>query len=76
MSKRKPRDWQPPIGKLAFYNAENSSLSPGHGFLVRVVAETGGQRMCVEAIGRHGVPVQITVKTKNLSPPAPGLFDE
>ena len=29
----------------------------------------------VEAIGTHGKPVHITVKTKNLGPVAPGLFD-
>jgi hypothetical protein len=31
--------------------------------------------MCVEIIGHAGRPVQITVKTRNLSPMPPSLFD-
>lgn len=42
---------------------------------VRVVAEASGGRMVIEAIGRKGVPVRLTVKPENLRPMEPDLFD-
>ena len=42
---------------------------------VRVIAEASGGRMVVEAIGRQGVPVRLTIKQENLLPMQPGLFD-
>ena len=40
-----------------------------------MLAEAAGERMCVGIIGHAGQPVQITVKTRNLSPMPPSLFD-
>jgi hypothetical protein len=71
---RRKKKWEPPIGAVAQYVGGYSSLSR-HGHTVRVIAEASGQRMIVEAIGKRGVPVRITVKTENLAPVAPGLFD-
>ena len=42
---------------------------------VRVLAEASGGRMVVEAIGRKGVPVRLTVKPENLRPMEPDLFE-
>ena len=42
---------------------------------VRVLAEASAGRMVVEAIGRQGVPVRLTVKRENLRPMQPDLFD-
>lgn len=42
---------------------------------VRVLAEASGGRMVVEAIGRQGVPVRLTVKQENLRLMQPDLFD-
>lgn len=42
---------------------------------VRVLAEASAGRMVVEAIGRKGCPVRLTVKQENLRPLPPGLFD-
>jgi hypothetical protein len=42
---------------------------------VRVVAEASAGRMVVEAIGKQGVPVRLTVKRDNLAPMQPDLFD-
>ena len=42
---------------------------------VRVLAEASGGRMVVEAIGRQGTPVRLTITQENLRPMQPGLFD-
>ena len=42
---------------------------------MRVIAEASAGRMVVEAIGRQGIPVRLTVKLENLKPLPPGLFD-
>jgi len=42
---------------------------------VRVLAEASGGCMVVEAIGRQGLPVRLTVKRTNLAPMQPDLFD-
>lgn len=68
--------WRPMFGQLAFYNGRTSTLAKQRqGFLVKVVAETSGDRLCVEAIGHSGKPVLITIKAANLSQPQPDLFD-
>jgi hypothetical protein len=71
---RRKKKWEPSIGAVAQYVGGNSSLSR-HGHTVRVIAEASGQRMIVEAIGKNGAPVRVTVMTKNLAPLAAGLFD-
>lgn len=71
---RRKKKWEPSIGAVAQYIGGYSSLSR-HGHTVRVIAEASGRRMVVEAIGKKGAPVRITVKTENLGPVAPGLFD-
>jgi hypothetical protein len=72
--RRKVPVWTPKVGALAHYASPYSGLTRA-GCPVRVLAEASGQRMCVEIIGHAGRPVQITVKTRNLSPMPPSLFD-
>ena len=71
---RQSPPWTPVIGALAHYASPYSQLTRA-GCPVRVVAEATGKRMRVEIIGRAGTPVCITVKTDNLSPMPPSLFD-
>lgn len=66
--------WTPTIGDLARYVSRHSTLTR-QGCPVRVVAEASGSRMRVEIIGRTGQPVCITVKSTNLHPLPPSLFD-
>ncbi len=73
--RRKLPVWTPEIGALAHYASPYSSLTRS-GCPVRVLAEASGARMCVEIIGHAGRPVQITVKTSNLSAMPPSLFDD
>ncbi len=63
--------WLPRAGVVAAYVGRNASLSRN----VRVIAEASAGRMVVEAIGRQGIPVRLTVKQENLKPLPPGLFD-
>lgn len=72
--RRKVPVWTPKVGALAHYASPYSRLTR-NGCPVRVLAEAAGERMCVEIIGHAGQPVQITVKTRNLSPMPPSLFD-
>ena len=81
MRRRKHRDqgtrtrakahWLPNAGTVAAYRGRSSKNARN----VRVIAEASGGRMVVEAIGRQGVPVRLTVKQENLVPMQPGLFD-
>jgi len=64
-------DCLPNAGTVATYRGRSSSSTRN----VRVIAEASGGRMVVEAIGRQGVPVRLTVKQENLLPMQPGLFD-
>ncbi|WP_263771400.1 hypothetical protein [Propionivibrio soli] len=64
----------PQIGAIVTYVGKSRTLARG-GYNVRVVAETCGGRMMVEAIGRSGQPVRFSVKNENLAPLQPGLFD-
>ncbi|WP_153147693.1 hypothetical protein [Dechloromonas sp. H13] len=63
--------WLPPAGTVATYLGRNRKLTR----TVRVIAEASAGRLVVEAIGRQGVPVRITIKQENLKPLPPGLFD-
>jgi hypothetical protein len=63
--------WVPPAGTVATYLGRSRKLSR----TVRVLAEASAGRLVVEAIGRQGVPVRITIKQENLKPLQPGLFD-
>lgn len=63
--------WLPDAGTVATYRGRSSKSVRN----VRVVAEASGGRMIVEAIGKQGVPVRLTVKQENLVPMQPGLFD-
>ncbi len=68
---RPTQPWFPPAGTVVAF-AGRSSRAARH---VRVIAEARAGRMVVEALGRRGVPVRITVKRENLRPMQPGLFD-
>ncbi len=74
MARKKKIPWLPEIGVLATYIGRASKLARG-GYNVRIVAETCGGRMMVEAIGQSGNPVRFSVKRENLAPLQPGLFD-
>jgi len=63
--------WLPPTGTLATYRGRSRRSMRN----VRVVAEASAGRMVVEAIGRQGLPVRLTVKQENLAPMQPDLFD-
>lgn len=68
---KSPSPWLPPAGTLASYRGRSARSLRN----VRVVAEASAGRMVVEAIGRQGLPVRLTVKRDNLSPMQPDLFD-
>ncbi|WP_295004681.1 hypothetical protein [uncultured Dechloromonas sp.] len=61
----------PAAGTFVAYRGRSSKAERN----VRVIAEASGGRMVVEAIGRQGVPVRLTVKRENLAPMQPCLFD-
>lgn len=63
--------WMPHPGTIATYTGRTGSSKRN----VRVIAEAVAGRMCVEAIGRKGIPVRFTVKRENLSQPQPDLFE-
>lgn len=65
--------WVLRAGALACY--VKAGTSTRHARLVRIKAEAIKDRFVVEAIGRKGVPVLLTVKRESLSPPQPDLFD-
>ncbi len=69
--RRAKAPWLPPAGTVAVFRGRSFSASRN----VRVVAEASGGRMVVEAIGKQGVPVRLTVKQENLVPLQPSLFD-
>lgn len=72
--KNRPLAWKPVVGGLAHYASRFSGLTR-QGCPVRIIAEAVGARMVVEIIGYAGHPVRITVKTTNLQPMPPSLFD-
>lgn len=61
----------PSAGTVATFRGRSSKSTRN----VRVIAEASGGRMVVEAIGKQGIPVRLTVKQENLLPMQPGLFD-
>jgi hypothetical protein len=63
--------WLPPAGTLATYRGRSRQSTRN----VRVVAEASAGRMVVEAIGRQGSLVRLTIKQDNLLPMQPDLFD-
>lgn len=63
--------WTPHPGAIATYVGRTKASKRN----VRIIAEAVAGRMCVEAIGRKGIPVRFTVKRENLSQPEPDLFE-
>lgn len=63
--------WFPHAGLVVAYAGRSKKTARN----VKVVAEATGGRMVVEAIGRKGVPVRVTVKRESLRPLQPSLFD-
>jgi len=68
---RDTNSWLPQAGLVVAYAGRSKKTARN----VKVVAEATGGRMVVEAIGRKGVPVRVTVKRESLRPLQPGLFD-
>ena len=64
------KNWQPHPGQLALYVGRSAASRR----MVRVLAEASGGRMCVEAVGKKGVNVRLTVKRESLRQPDIGLF--
>ena len=64
--------WMPQAGELASYVSAGKSAR--HARHVRIKAEARKGRFVVEAIGRQGSLVLLTVKRENLAPPQPDLF--
>jgi hypothetical protein len=63
--------WTPTAGALAAYIGTTGSARRN----MIVVAEAVGGRFVVEAIGRKGVVVRLTVKRESLREPQPDLFE-
>lgn len=68
---RNSNSWLPDAGTVAVYRGRSASSQRN----VRVLAEARGGCMVVEAIGRKGEVVRLTVKQDSLRPMQPGLFD-
>ena len=66
-----PSKWTPTPGVIATYTGRTGSGKR----TMLVVAEAVGGRFVVEAIGRKGVVVRLTVKRESLKQPQPCLFD-
>lgn len=62
--------WIPSPGTIATYVGRTGSTRRN----MMVVAEAVGGRFVVEAIGRKGVVVRLTVKRESLKEPQPDLF--
>jgi len=69
---RSANSWWPDAGSLVSFSGRSQK---GQTRNVRVIAEASAGRMVVEAIGRKGIPVRLTVKRENLAPMQPDLFD-
>lgn len=63
--------WTPAPGSMATYIGRTGSSRRN----MLVVAEAVGGRFVVEAIGRKGVVVRLTVKRESLVEPQPDLFE-
>lgn len=66
--------WVPEPGHIASYTGDGSTLLQ-EGTIVKVVAEASRTRMVVQAVDCDGRQVKLTVATRNLMRPQPGLFD-
>jgi len=62
--------WSPVHGTLATYVGRTKAQTRN----VIVVAEAVAGRMIVEAVGRKGANVRLTVKRESLREPQPDLF--
>jgi hypothetical protein len=62
--------WIPTPGAIAIYTGRTGSCRRN----MLVVAEAVGGRFVVEAIGRQGAIVRLTVKRESLLQPQPDLF--
>jgi hypothetical protein len=62
--------WNPTPNAMATYIGRNGSSKRN----MMVVAEAVGGRFVVEAIGRKGILVRLTVKRESLVQPQPDLF--
>lgn len=62
--------WIPTPGAIAIYTGRTGSRRRN----MLVVAEAVGGRFVVEAIGRKGAIVRLTVKRESLLQPQPDLF--
>lgn len=62
--------WHPSPGSIATYTGRSGSGRRN----MMVVAEAVGGRFVVEAIGRKGIVVRLTVKRESLVQPQPDLF--
>ncbi|MBN3815868.1 hypothetical protein G3N57_04265 [Paraburkholderia sp. Se-20369] len=60
--------------ELARYNGRYSKTK--RGYVVNVLERRDGQRVLVEGIGRDGWRGRFLVKSENLSPVGPELFDD
>lgn len=74
MARKNKLAWIPSIGGEAMFISTSGVGGPA-GRRVRVIAEASNQRMIVRAIGIGEKEVNLTVKTKQLFPPQPGLFE-
>jgi len=72
--RKRMKSWHPVPGDLATYVGRSARLIRD-GRALRVLAEAVDQHTIVEAIGKSGMPVRMTVKTKNLARAQPQLFD-
>lgn len=62
--------WQPAPGKIALYRGRTKAQTR----IVRILAEAVGNCMVVEAVGKQGHNVRLTVKRSSLLEPQPDLF--
>jgi len=62
--------WTPTPGQMAAYIGRTGSSRRN----MLVIAEAVGGRFVVQAIGRKGVVVRLTVKRESLVQPQPDLF--
>lgn len=63
-------NWQPAPGNLASYQGKTRA----HTRNVIIIAEGRHGFMVVDAIGRKGINVRLTVKKSSLQQPQPDLF--
>jgi hypothetical protein len=66
-----PLKWTPTPGIMATYVGRTKAQTRN----VIVIAEAVSGRMIVEAIGRKGANVRLTVKRESLREPQPDLFE-